>query len=166
MKLIHESLLGFNVKCRASDPITRDTETPDVQFRLRIGGMDRRKVRFKGWVTIENFAYGDIQGSFVVMQRDEVIISAPTDNIVSERCRTPGFAAVLATVVESVNQARRRQSARFKEIEFTPSMSHVVPTHPFIIPIRRTCLLYVSKIANGRLPIILDIVPSVGDECH
>ncbi|KAF9788272.1 kinase-like domain-containing protein [Thelephora terrestris] len=71
MKLIHGGLLSFNVKCRASDPVTRDTETPDVQFRIRIGGMDRRKVRFKGWVTIESFAYGNVQGSFVVMQRDE-----------------------------------------------------------------------------------------------
>jgi hypothetical protein len=152
MKLIHESLLGFNVKCRASDPITRDTETPDVQFRLRIGGMDRRKVRFKGWVTIENFAYGDVQGSFVVMQRDEVIISALTDDIASQHCRIPGFTAVLATVVESVDQARRRQSARFKEIEFTPSTSHMIPTHTFITPTRRACLLYISKIANGDHP--------------
>ncbi|KAF9647634.1 Pkinase-domain-containing protein [Thelephora ganbajun] len=66
MKLIHESLLSFNVKCRASDPVSRGTIISDVQLRLRIGGMDRRKVRFKGWVTVENFVYGDAEGSFVI----------------------------------------------------------------------------------------------------
>jgi len=74
MKLIHESLLSFNVRCRASDPISRGTEKSDVQLRLRIGGVDRRKVKFKGWVTVEGFVYGNVEGSFVVMQRDEVII--------------------------------------------------------------------------------------------
>lgn len=125
MKLIHESLLSFNVKCRASDHVSRDAETPDLQLRLRIGGMDRRKVRFKGWVTVENFVYGGVQGSFVVMQRDEVIISTLTDDIVSEYYQIPGFTTVLATVVESVDQARRCQPARFEEIEFTPSTNHM-----------------------------------------
>jgi len=72
MKLIHESLLSFNVKCRASDPITRGADKSNMQLRLRVGGMDRRKVMFKGWVVVENFAYGGVEGSFVVMQRDEV----------------------------------------------------------------------------------------------
>lgn len=76
MKLIHESLLSFNVKCRASDPISRGADKSGAQLRLRVGGMDRRKVRFKGWVTVESFFYGDVEGSFVVMQRDEVIVSS------------------------------------------------------------------------------------------
>lgn len=105
MKLIHESLLSFNVKCRASDPATRGAETSATQLRLRIGGMDRRKVRFKGWVIVENFAYGDVQGSFVIMQRDEVIVSPLTDAFASECYQIPGLAAVLATVVEGVDQA-------------------------------------------------------------
>ena len=117
MKLIHESLLSFNVKCRTSDPVSRGADTSEVQLRLRIGGMDRRKVRFKGWVTIENFAYGDVEGSFVVMQRDEVIVFHPCRVIITDWCRIPGFTAVLATVVEGVDQARRRQSTRFEEIE-------------------------------------------------
>jgi serine/threonine-protein kinase Chk1 len=79
MKLIHECLLGLNVKCRASDPVARGADKSDLQWRLRVGGMDRRKVRFKGWVTVENFVYGDLEGSFVVMQRDEVKISIPID---------------------------------------------------------------------------------------
>jgi len=84
MKLIYKSLLGFNVKCRASDPISRGTDKSDVQLRLRIGGVDRRKVRFKGWVTVEYFVYGDVEGSFVVMQRDEVIISILNSVVTSD----------------------------------------------------------------------------------
>lgn len=84
MKLIHESLLSFNVKCRTSDPVSRGSDESDVQLRLRIGGVDRRKVRFKGWVTVENFICGNVEGSFVVMQRDEVIIFILTDRV------TPG----------------------------------------------------------------------------
>lgn len=75
MKSIHESLLSFNVKCRTSDPVSRGGSRSDVQLRLRVGGMDRRKVRFKGWVTVENFVVGGVEGSFVVMQRDEVTAS-------------------------------------------------------------------------------------------
>jgi len=75
MKLIHESLLSFNVKCRILDPVPRGTDKSNTQLRLRVGGMDRRKVRFKGWVVVENFAYGGVEGSFVVMQRDEVTTS-------------------------------------------------------------------------------------------
>ena len=84
MKLIHESLLSFNVKCRASDPAFRGADKSDVQLRLRVGGMDRRKVRFKGWVTVEDFVYGDVEGSFVVMQRDEVCIPTLTNAMTSD----------------------------------------------------------------------------------
>ena len=118
MKLIRESLLSFNVKCRESDPITRSAGASDTQLRLRIGGMDRRKVRFKGWVTVENFVYDGAQGSFVVMQRDEVITLFSTNAIVAERCRILGFTAVLEAAVEGVDPARRCQPTRFKEIGF------------------------------------------------
>ena len=84
MKLIHECLLGFNVKCRASDPISRGADKLGIQLRLRVGGVDRRKVKFKGWVTVENFVYGDVEGSFIVMQRDEVIISILTSVTASD----------------------------------------------------------------------------------
>lgn len=137
MKLIHESLLSLNVKCRASDSAARDTETSDTQLRLRIGGLDRRKVRFKGWVTVENFAYGDVQGSFVIMQRDEVIISILTDDFASEWHQIPGFTAVLATAVEGINQGRQCQPTRFKEIGFTPCANYIIPTNAFTTFIRK-----------------------------
>lgn len=105
MRLVYECLLSFNVKCKVSDPTTRGAERSDVQLRLRIGGMDRRKVKFKGWVTVEDFCYGDLQGSFVVMQRDEVIISVLIGAMFSQYHRILGFTTVLATAVEGVNQA-------------------------------------------------------------
>lgn len=43
-----------------------------LQYRLRIGGFDKRKVMFKGWVEVEPFEYRGSDGSFCVMQRDEV----------------------------------------------------------------------------------------------
>ena len=44
----------------------------DEPLKVRIGGWDRRKVIFKGWVTVETFSYRGSMGSFVVMQRDVV----------------------------------------------------------------------------------------------
>lgn len=41
-------------------------------LRLRIGGFDRRKEMFKGWIEIEKFVYQGNEGSFCVMQRDQV----------------------------------------------------------------------------------------------
>lgn len=46
--------------------------TNDPILRLRVGGYDRRKVMFKGWVELENFRYADAEGSFCIMQRDDV----------------------------------------------------------------------------------------------
>ncbi|KAJ2911555.1 hypothetical protein MD484_g8862, partial [Candolleomyces efflorescens] len=47
---------------------------PKVTLRLRVGGYDRRKEKFKGWVELESFSkphLGYDHGSFVVMKRDE-----------------------------------------------------------------------------------------------
>ena len=145
MKLIHESLLGFNIKCRASDPATLGTATSDVQLRLRIGGLDRRKVRFKGWITVENFVYGDVEGSFVVMQRDEVIVSLLTHAVASEWYQIPGFTIVLATVVESINRAQRHLSTCFKEITFIPCANHIALTCTFTTFIRRARVSYLIE---------------------
>ncbi|KAF8883805.1 kinase-like domain-containing protein [Infundibulicybe gibba] len=61
--LIHESLQELKVKCKNA--------STDSTWRLRIGGYDRRKVLFKGWVDVEPFSYRGQSGSFCVMQRDE-----------------------------------------------------------------------------------------------
>lgn len=68
LPLIQESLEALNVRCKAA-PSGPEKDAP---LRLRIGGYDRRKVMFKGWVNVENFTYRGSVGSFCVMQRDVV----------------------------------------------------------------------------------------------
>lgn len=66
--MILETLVGFNVHCKVA------SEQNSEPYRLRIGGHDKRRVAFKGWVLVEKFTYRDreVDGSFVVMKRDEV----------------------------------------------------------------------------------------------
>ncbi|KAF4586107.1 Chk1 protein kinase [Pleurotus pulmonarius] len=85
LALIKESLEGLNVKCKDHPPrpLYDDTSSSSsiddidggggggLQYRLRIGGFDKRKVLFKGWVEVEPFEYRGADGSFCVMQRDE-----------------------------------------------------------------------------------------------
>ncbi|EKM76676.1 hypothetical protein AGABI1DRAFT_122426 [Agaricus bisporus var. burnettii JB137-S8] len=69
--MIHEALIGFNITCKvAAGPGDGISEEP---YKLRIGGYDKRRVAFKGWVLVEKFVRRDRQldGSFIVMQRDE-----------------------------------------------------------------------------------------------
>lgn len=72
MPLIKGSLEELGVKCKMSD---RDGDGASGILRLRIGGYDRRKMMFKGWVEIERFVYAGTEGSFCMMQRDEVFSS-------------------------------------------------------------------------------------------
>ncbi|KAG9217645.1 hypothetical protein CCMSSC00406_0003666 [Pleurotus cornucopiae] len=72
LALIKESLEGLNVKCKDQPPRpVYDAGGGGLQHRLRIGGFDKRKVMFKGWVEVEPFEYRGSDGSFCVMQRDE-----------------------------------------------------------------------------------------------
>lgn len=41
-------------------------------LKLRIGGFDHRKQRFKGWVEIERYLREEVEYSFILMRRDEV----------------------------------------------------------------------------------------------
>jgi hypothetical protein len=50
----------------------RDRTREPVKLFLKVGGYDMRKEIFKGLVEIEEFAYRDIEGSFVVLRRDQV----------------------------------------------------------------------------------------------
>ncbi|TDL20604.1 CAMK/CAMKL/CHK1 protein kinase [Rickenella mellea] len=66
MPLIMQSLQNLGVKCKAAE------QPPGSHsLRLRVGGFDRRKEMFKGWVEVENFSYRGDEGSFCVMQRDQ-----------------------------------------------------------------------------------------------
>lgn len=72
MPLIQESLEAINVRCKVA-PVHDDQQGPQA-LRLRIGGFDRRKMVFKGWVEVERFSYRGSEGSFCVMQRDVVCL--------------------------------------------------------------------------------------------
>ncbi|EPQ51677.1 Pkinase-domain-containing protein [Gloeophyllum trabeum ATCC 11539] len=69
MPLIQQSLedLGITFKLKPQD---QSPSAPDV-IRLRIGGYDRRKEMFKGWVDVERYAYNNVECSFCIMQRDQ-----------------------------------------------------------------------------------------------
>lgn len=67
MQLIKESLTALDVKHR--DGPTGEDERGEI-LRLRIGGYDKRKIAFKGWVELENFRYAETDGSFCLMTRD------------------------------------------------------------------------------------------------
>ncbi|KAH7906290.1 kinase-like domain-containing protein [Hygrophoropsis aurantiaca] len=65
-EIIKESLTELEVKYKVA-PSSSTTDT----WRLRVGGYDNRKMVYKGWIELERFNYGETNGSFCVMQRDE-----------------------------------------------------------------------------------------------
>ncbi|KAG1719656.1 kinase-like domain-containing protein [Suillus lakei] len=67
MQLIKESLTALDVKHK--DGPTDEDERGEI-LRLRVGGCDKRKIAFKGWVELENFRYAETDGSFCLMTRD------------------------------------------------------------------------------------------------
>lgn len=69
MPLINDALVGLGVKTKMGLPVT---DTNGEKLRLRVGGFDKRKEMFKGWLELENFTYRGSEGSFCVMQRDQV----------------------------------------------------------------------------------------------
>jgi serine/threonine-protein kinase Chk1 len=69
MQLIKESLDAVGVKYK--DGRTAEDERGEI-LRLRIGGHDKRRITFKGWVELENFRYAETDGSFCLMTRDVV----------------------------------------------------------------------------------------------
>ncbi|KAF8632479.1 hypothetical protein AX17_004829 [Amanita inopinata Kibby_2008] len=67
LSFIQESLQSLKVQYKNAPP--RQAGENEA-LRLRIGGYDKRKVAFKGWVEIEAFRHRGHSGSFCVMQRD------------------------------------------------------------------------------------------------
>ncbi len=66
MPLICEALDTMGVKHRTPDM------TSEGMLRVRIGGYDKRKLMYKGWIELEDFTHDDVVGSFCLMQRDQV----------------------------------------------------------------------------------------------
>ncbi|KAE9392551.1 hypothetical protein BT96DRAFT_272179 [Gymnopus androsaceus JB14] len=67
MPIVKETLEGSGITCKETP---QDDSGSGVR-KMRVGGYDKRKLAFKGWVEIEHFSYRGMQGSFVVMQRDK-----------------------------------------------------------------------------------------------
>lgn len=67
MELIKESLTALGVKHK--DGPTGEDERGEI-LRLRVGGYDKRRITYKGWVELENFRYAETDGSFCLMTRD------------------------------------------------------------------------------------------------
>ena len=68
MELVTAAVHDLGVKSKSAPS---DASEPD-RLRLRVGGYDKRHEVFKGWIEIEPFIYGEIEGSFCLMQRDQV----------------------------------------------------------------------------------------------
>jgi serine/threonine-protein kinase Chk1 len=66
--LIKESLESLGVKYKDAPAI----EGQGAPIRLRLGGYDKRKIMFKGWLEVENYNHSEFSGAFCVMQRDVV----------------------------------------------------------------------------------------------
>lgn len=66
--LIKESLDALEVKHKDAPVIAGSRAV----HRLRVGGYDKRKIMFKGWIELEVFSRMQVSGAFCVMQRDVV----------------------------------------------------------------------------------------------
>ena len=66
MPLICEALDELEVKYRGPET------TSEGNICVRVGGRDKRKLMFKGWIELEDFEYDGEKGSFCVMKRDQV----------------------------------------------------------------------------------------------
>lgn len=54
------------------DGTIRENNGVDRIWKIRVGGKDARKILFKGWIEMEHFSHGGMNGTFCVMSRDEV----------------------------------------------------------------------------------------------
>ncbi|KAN0084367.1 Protein kinase-like domain containing protein [Tylopilus felleus] len=64
--LIKESLDTLEVKHKDAPLIAGSRAV----HRLRVGGYDKRKIMFKGWIELEVFTRSHVSGAFCLMQRD------------------------------------------------------------------------------------------------
>ena len=75
LTFIQEALVDLGVKFKNASEVSAAAyggASGATMLRMRIGGFDKRKLMFKGWVEIEPFEWGGKNGSFCVMQRDQV----------------------------------------------------------------------------------------------
>jgi len=114
--MIFETLLVLNVQCKAT---SNSNDGSTTEYRLRIGGHDKRQMIFKGWVVIEKFIYKDhAEGSFVVMKRDEVSKNARLLRTRNFIFIISGQSNLLEAALESDNRVRNRRSPCFTKMIF------------------------------------------------
>ncbi|KAI0073808.1 Pkinase-domain-containing protein [Panus rudis PR-1116 ss-1] len=74
LPLIEEALDDLGVKHNPPEFLpSKDASGEDDKGRIqmRIGGFDKRRLMFKGYVKLENFEYGNYKGTFCLMHRDQ-----------------------------------------------------------------------------------------------
>ena len=69
MPLLEEALQALGAKTKRAP--TREGEERTV-LRARVGGLDRRRAVYKGWLELEPFAFRGVEGAFCLMLRDKV----------------------------------------------------------------------------------------------
>jgi len=106
MQLIKESLDALGVKHK--DGPTGEDERGEI-LRLRIGGHDKRRITFKGWVELENFRYGETDGSFCLMTRD--VVGLVSSSISEFELTAIGKSYFVAPAVESTGSVTSRGSS-------------------------------------------------------
>lgn len=72
LPLIEEALTALRVKYKPPEHV-KDKSNPNRGLvQIRIGGYDKRKLMYKGYVKLENFTHGSYSGTFCLMHRDQV----------------------------------------------------------------------------------------------
>jgi hypothetical protein len=97
MPLIEESMENMGVKCKYVPMANGD----EGQTRLRVGGFDRRKVMFKGWVNVEAFSNRGHEGTFCSMQRDVVRPPCQSQTLLEMFIKHIGQSYIVEATVES-----------------------------------------------------------------
>jgi hypothetical protein len=121
LTLIQETLEAHGVKCKR--PADAGNSGDAAPLRLRIGGYDKRKVMFKGWIELEPFSYQGMAGSFCVMQRDVVCRSSfrSTKNITLTR-NTKGKPHFVETAVERFDRSSCCGTTRVEKMKLICSI--------------------------------------------
>ncbi|CCM05307.1 uncharacterized protein FIBRA_07521 [Fibroporia radiculosa] len=72
LPLIEEALTNLGVKWKSAVEVdvVQSSGVTKV-LRMRIGGYDKRKLLYKGWVELEHFSRGETEGTYCLMQRDQ-----------------------------------------------------------------------------------------------
>lgn len=126
--LIRQTLEGFGVRCKSGDEARGYDDNGAGMLRVRVGGKDRRKIVFKGWVQVENFTYAGREGSFCVMDRDDVCQIPHSKftmcgGFLTDACgRLLGKPHIVATAMESIDRVSGCGTTRPTQVGLNPRL--------------------------------------------